>query len=63
MLNHEVRMTASLPSRECGLKLLIACWLLARLIFAPFAGVWIETVIPTNSTVIIYLRSLRGSVD
>ena len=34
----------SLPSRECGLKFLLLCYIISNFCVTPFAGVWIEII-------------------
>ena len=53
----------SLPSRECGLKLVAALGPLLMVIVTPFAGVWIEIQILQKSNRYRNSHSLRGSVD
>ena len=54
---------SSLPSRECGLKLLFLDRVLNFLLVTPFAGVWIEMIVPVSSLKTSICHSLRGSVD
>ena len=55
--------SASLPSRERGLKLLYMKEVINQLFVAPFAGAWIEISIFKSKYIILHCRSLRGSVD
>ena len=58
-----IAQTASLPSRERGLKLLCAVRCFLRCRVAPFAGAWIEIDLPERFLQFPHCRSLRGSVD
>mgnify|MGYP006992965799 CR=1 FL=1 len=53
----------SLPSRECGLKLIGVLSSHSFVVVTPFAGVWIEISAPPNSSTEPFSHSLRGSVD
>ena len=38
----------SLPSRECGLKIIALLWEFIYVGVTPFAGVWIENILPLS---------------
>ena len=42
---------SSLPTRECGLKSIVACGALAWYVVTPYAGVWIEMGISDSGNV------------
>ena len=53
----------SLPSWECGLKLLTYGMAHTRIMVTPFVGVWIEIFLQRCMILLRYRHSLRGSVD
>ena len=61
--HQKMRGIVSLPSRECGLKYVIALHERKFFIVTPFAGVWIEIAYLPYLLDSWHCHSLRGSVD
>ena len=58
-----IAFVRSLPTRERGLKCHIGFMSVLPFKVAPYAGAWIEILLPSTELTEFVGRSLRGSVD